>query len=75
MQAQADLLQLPVEAAAAPDATALGVAALARLGVGRRGQPRARRSGPAEPETVIEPAIAADEAAERLAGFGAALQA
>ena len=34
LQAQADLLQLPVEVCRTPDATALGVAALARLGTG-----------------------------------------
>jgi glycerol kinase len=34
MQRQADLLQLPVEVYATPHATALGVAALARLGLG-----------------------------------------
>ncbi|MYS53791.1 carbohydrate kinase, partial [Streptomyces sp. SID6013] len=32
MQTQADLLQRPVEVSALPDATALGVGALARLG-------------------------------------------
>ena len=32
MQAQADLLQVPVEVYPSPHATALGVAALARLG-------------------------------------------
>ena len=34
MQAQADLLQVPVLVCRSPDATALGVAALARLGAG-----------------------------------------
>ena len=37
MQTQADLLQLPVEVFASPDATALGVAAAARLGTRRSG--------------------------------------
>lgn len=32
MQTQADLLQRPVEVSALPDATALGVGALAQLG-------------------------------------------
>ena len=36
LQAQADLLQLPVLASRTPDATALGVAALARLALGER---------------------------------------
>ena len=35
LQAQADLLQIPVEVPRSPDATALGVAALARLGTGQ----------------------------------------
>jgi len=34
MQTQADLAQIPVRVAASPDATALGVAALTRLGAG-----------------------------------------
>ncbi|MGW2020384.1 FGGY family carbohydrate kinase, partial [Streptomyces sp. NPDC001927] len=37
MQTQADLLQLPVEVSALPDATALGVGAVARLGGGAGG--------------------------------------
>ncbi len=36
LQAQADLLQAPVEVYRSPHATALGVAGLARLGVGRQ---------------------------------------
>src|SRR5262249_59164684 len=36
VQAQADLLQAPVEVSRSQDATALGVAALARLGAGER---------------------------------------
>jgi glycerol kinase len=68
MQAQADLLQIPVEVASSPHATAAGVAALARLGAGEgatlddvvtRSVPRAR----------YEPAVAAGEAAERLERF------
>ena len=51
LQAQADLLQLPVEVCRTPDATALGVAALARLGHrgrghrGRGGRPGGRAVG------------------------------
>ena len=67
MQAQADLLQLPVLICRAADATALGVAALARLGVGEA------PLGPAEVETIIEPAITADEAAVRMMAFETAL--
>ena len=68
MQMQADLLQLPVEVASSPHATAAGVGALARLGAGagrtlgdvvRRDRPDAR----------YEPMMDADEAGERLARF------
>ena len=72
MQAQADLLQVPVLICRSADATALGVAALARLGTrGRR--LRRRGGGAAEVETVVEPSITADQAAERLAVFRTAL--
>jgi len=74
MQAQADLLQLPVEVCRAADATALGVAALARIGMGQAGGVE-QAVGPAGVEAVIEPRIDAAEAAERMAGFEAALQA
>ena len=74
LQAQADLLQLPVEVYQAPDATALGVAALARLGTGQAAS-LAEAVGPAKVEKVIEPRISAAEAAERLAAFSAGLQA
>jgi glycerol kinase len=74
LQAQADLLQLPVEVYEVPDATALGVAALARLGTGEASSVT-EAVGPADVQTVIEPRIGAAEAAERLAAFGAGLQA
>jgi glycerol kinase len=74
MQAQADLLQLPVEVCRTPDATALGVAALASIGLGQAAGPE-QAVGPAEVEAVIEPRIGADEAAERMAGFARAQQA
>jgi glycerol kinase len=74
LQTQADLLQLPVEVFEVPDATALGVAALARLGAGDASSVT-EAVGPAEAETVIEPRIGAAEAAERLAAFEAGLQA
>ena len=74
MQTQADLLQLPVEVCPAPDATALGVAALARLGTADAAS-LAEAVGPVEAQTVIEPRISPAEAAERLAAFNAALQA
>jgi glycerol kinase len=74
MQAQADLLQLPVEVCRTPDATALGAAALARIGMGQAGG-LDQAVGPADVEVVIEPRIGTDEAAQRIAGFEAALQA
>jgi glycerol kinase len=74
LQTQADLVQLPVEVYEVPDATALGVAALARLGTGEA--PSVTEAvGPAEVRTVIEPRIGAAEAADRLAAFGAGMQA
>ena len=72
MQAQADLLQVPVLICRSADATALGVAALARLGTGDAAS-AAEAVGTAEVETVVEPSVTADQAAERLAVFRAAL--
>lgn len=68
MQTQADLLQIPVEVASSPHATAAGVAALARLGAGaaRTLDEAVRR---ADSHISYEPDISADEAAARLAGF------
>jgi glycerol kinase len=71
MQAQADLLQTPVERYPSPDATALGVGAQARLGVGAAGSPE-EAVGDWSPTAVFEPRMGADEAAERLARFDAA---
>jgi glycerol kinase len=72
MQAQADLLQRPVLIYRSPDATALGVAALARLGMGDAGS-LAEALGPAELEEVVEPTITADLAAERAVAFQSAM--
>ena len=72
MQAQADLLQVPVLICPSPDATAIGVAALARLGLGEAASV-AEAVGPAEVERVVEPSITADQAAERLGAFRTAL--
>ncbi|MEU0669418.1 FGGY family carbohydrate kinase [Streptomyces lavendulocolor] len=74
MQTQADLLQLPVEVASSPDATALGAGALARLGLDPLlplGDvvPRWR------PSAVYEPRVSAAEAAERMDAFRAAVAA
>ena len=68
MQTQADLLQVPVEVASSPHATAAGVAALARLGAGD-GRTLGDVIPPAGAHTRYEPAIAAAEAAERLGRF------
>jgi glycerol kinase len=73
VQAQADLLQVPVQVCAASDATALGAAALARLGTGAAGT-LAEAVGPAGVEEIIDPAITADQAAERLDAFDSNLR-
>ncbi len=65
MQAQADLLQAPVEVYPSPHATALGVAAFARLGSGAAASPE-EAVGQWSPVAVYEPRMSADEAAERL---------
>ncbi len=66
MQAQADLLQAPVELYPSADATALGVGALARLGSGGAATP-AEAVGSWAPAAVFEPRMPASEADERLA--------
>ncbi len=71
MQAQADLLQAPVELYPSPDATALGVGALARLGSGNAATP-GEAVGDWSPVAVFEPQMEAAEAAERLARWEAA---
>ncbi|HEU5419808.1 MAG TPA: FGGY family carbohydrate kinase [Streptosporangiaceae bacterium] len=73
LQAQADLLQVPVEVFRSPDATALGVAALARLGAGAAAS-LAEAVGPAAPQQVIEPSMSPGQAAQRLADYEAALR-
>jgi len=65
LQAQADLLQAPVEVYPSPHATALGVAAFADLGAGESSLDQAG-SQARRPDVVIEPEIGADEAEERL---------
>jgi glycerol kinase len=72
MQAQADLLQRPVVICRTPDATALGVAALARLGTGDAASV-GEALGAAEVEGIVEPSITADQAAERISVFRSAL--
>lgn len=68
MQTQADLLQIPVEVAPSPHATALGVGALARLGAGD-GKTLYEVVPALHSVQSYQPAIEADEAAERLARF------
>ncbi len=74
MQTQADLLQVPVEVFASPHATALGVAAAARMGLDPSLTPADAVSAPA-PSAVYEPRCGADEAAARLAAFRSAVEA
>jgi glycerol kinase len=65
MQAQADLLQAPVELYPSPNATALGVGALARLGSDAVSTPE-EAVGSWSPIAVFESQMQADEAGERL---------
>jgi glycerol kinase len=65
MQAQADLLQAPVEVYVSPHATALGVAAFARLGLGAAAS-AAEAIGAWTPAAVYEPRASRDEADSRL---------
>jgi glycerol kinase len=71
MQAQADLLQAPVELYPSADATALGAGALARLGAGMASTP-AEAVGSWAPAAVFEPRMPAAEAEERLGRWQAA---
>ncbi len=66
MQAQADLLQVPVEVFASPDATALGVGAVARLGFDPTLALELAVGRPDSLAAVYEPLIDAGEAAQRL---------
>ncbi|MFI8291635.1 FGGY family carbohydrate kinase [Streptomyces sp. NPDC085614] len=68
MQTQADLLQLPVEVSALPDATALGAAAVARLGLDP-GLTVHEAVPDWKPSAVYEPRVTAAEAGERRAAF------
>jgi len=74
VQTQADLLQVPIEVCQTPDATALGVAALARLGL-RQAADLRTSVGPVRVNSVVEPRIGADEAAHRLAALESAIAA
>ncbi|MGW2486320.1 FGGY family carbohydrate kinase [Streptomyces sp. NPDC001606] len=72
MQAQADLLQRPVEVSALADATALGAAALARVGAAD-GLTVEEALPEWKPAAVYEPRIPAETAEERRAAFRAAV--
>jgi glycerol kinase len=69
MQTQADLLQAPVEVYASPHATALGAAAVARLGSGLVGTLETALE-PWSPAAVYEPSISAQQAADQLGALG-----
>ncbi|QES46402.1 carbohydrate kinase [Streptomyces venezuelae] len=74
MQTQADLLQLPIQVSELTDVTALGAAAVARIGI----DPTLTVADAVpewRPAAVYEPRIGADLAAERLAGFRSAVSA
>lgn len=74
MQTQADLLQIPVEVSALPDATALGVGAVARLGL----DPALTVEDVVpewKPSAVYEPRVTAGQADERRARFRTAVSA
>ena len=71
MQAQADLLQAPVERYPSADATALGAGALARLGSGAASTLQ-EAVGDWTPAEVFEPRMTPAEAQERLARWEAA---
>jgi glycerol kinase len=74
MQAQADLLQAPVEVYPSPNATALGAAALARLGMGWVSEPK-HAALTWKPVAVYEPAVSANDAEARLDAWRAAAEA
>ena len=70
LQAQADLLQVPVHVSGTPHATALGVAALARLALGE-----ADAGLTAGVAATVLPSVSKEISSERIAAFTAALQA
>lgn len=72
MQLQADLLGVPVEVSSTPHATALGVAAMGRLGLGETPTPEAAMSE-IYSSSAYQPMMPQDEAEERLARFARAL--
>lgn len=77
LQIQADLLQLPIEVYPSPHATALGVAAFARIGASGPDRPVTPTDaiGTWSPVATIEPSVSADEAETRLSAWLAAAHA
>lgn len=65
MQLQSDLAQVPIDVYPTPHATAVGVAAMARMGMGQREQASRMTTGWV-PAARYEPQVSADEADERL---------
>src|SRR5258706_2011159 len=74
MQTQADLLQVPVEVYPSPNATAIGVGALARLGAGAA-RSAAEAVGHWTPVAIYEPRLGRDAAEAQLESWRAAAQA
>jgi len=72
MQAQADLAQVPVDVYPSPDATALGAAAAAVVGL-QPARPVSHVVGGWTPAATYEPRWTADRAADHLARFRAAV--
>lgn len=73
MQEQADLLQVPVEVSQEPNAAAVGVAAMALIGLGQAKTP-AQAIGAWQPAVRFEPRIYPDQAAQRLEGWRRTLE-
>jgi glycerol kinase len=74
MQAQADLLGAPVDVFPSPDATALGVGALARLGAGGA-HTAADAVGTVAPSATYTPRVSPDDAEARLRAWRRAVEA
>jgi glycerol kinase len=72
MQAQADLLQIPVEVYPNADATALGTAALALRGAKGSAPAPSRPPDDWKPRAVFEPRISGEEAEARISRYEAA---
>jgi len=74
MQAQADLLGIPVDVFPSPDATGLGTAALARLGAGSA-RSAAEAVGTFTPSASYAPRLSVDAAEARLRAWRRAVEA